>query len=523
MKHVQLYLVLFIFLSISLIHAEEYRTFVGSNGKKIEAILLNFDSDTEIVKIRLKNGKEQNVKLSLFSSKDQQWIKNQGKGDNPFGDEPAPKPTSAKPSKPLDMKFVYDEAKEAMDQFEKEYKNSIIGPIPSMYADYALIQGHVGQDIEAKKTIEKARKLADSIPAYTHNSWNYVWIVKRAIIIGSKEIAQKVVEDGQVSDFDLPRCYAWLENDTNAVLEVAKIANNVRKAFAYAHLGGEYLTLGKTDKAKEVFAITDSLVENQWTWYWISDYWLKSNYPEKEVEAKKYIDKMQWDNVKARALRNLAVHYIITKDEENTKKYIAEALIKATKAPEMQSSVIYLFFINNNLPTYRKVRNDLINEIEQKRLKANDPVVMLSEILFQEMLVDGTPKFDEVVKRVETLNSSINNSNDSDKSATMYLSLLKNAVVFGETKYIPEMTDKAERHINQMNDDNKKAEKVQELQILKNSAVYWLGDEISVGFPALIASGQSDRILPILDRIKSPSAKIFALRVIAEELDKLKK
>lgn len=92
MKPIRLYLVLFALLSVSSVYAQEYRTFIGSNGKQIEAILLNYDSDTEIVKIRLKQGnKEQNVKLSLFSDKDQQWIKNQGKADNPFdGNNPEP-------------------------------------------------------------------------------------------------------------------------------------------------------------------------------------------------------------------------------------------------------------------------------------------------------------------------------------------------------------------------------------------------------------------------------------------------
>ena len=67
----------------------QMRDFTGSNGKIIEAEFLGFDEATQIVKLRLKDGREQNVKLDLFSAACQQWIKAGGKddGDNPFGDD----------------------------------------------------------------------------------------------------------------------------------------------------------------------------------------------------------------------------------------------------------------------------------------------------------------------------------------------------------------------------------------------------------------------------------------------------
>ena len=70
--------------------AQEYRQFTGSNNKIIEAAFLGFDEATQIVKLRLKDGREQNVKLDLFSAESQQWIKAGGKAvdaDNPFGDD----------------------------------------------------------------------------------------------------------------------------------------------------------------------------------------------------------------------------------------------------------------------------------------------------------------------------------------------------------------------------------------------------------------------------------------------------
>lgn len=87
MKKSFLLVVLFLFvLYIGNSEAAEMRTFTGSNGKKIEAELISFDSDTETVKIRLKNGKEQTVKIDLFSKADQDFVRSQGNGDNPFGE-----------------------------------------------------------------------------------------------------------------------------------------------------------------------------------------------------------------------------------------------------------------------------------------------------------------------------------------------------------------------------------------------------------------------------------------------------
>lgn len=83
MKQLHLYLVILLFLSFLPVYAEEFRIFTGSNGKAIEAQLLDYDKDNEIVHIRLKNGKEQRGKISLFSSADQEFIKNRGM-DNPF-------------------------------------------------------------------------------------------------------------------------------------------------------------------------------------------------------------------------------------------------------------------------------------------------------------------------------------------------------------------------------------------------------------------------------------------------------
>lgn len=76
--------ILFLFCN-SYLNGGEVRQWKGSNGKVIEAELLSFDAETNTAKLKLKNGKESNVSLSLFSKEDQEFIKNGG-SDNPFGD-----------------------------------------------------------------------------------------------------------------------------------------------------------------------------------------------------------------------------------------------------------------------------------------------------------------------------------------------------------------------------------------------------------------------------------------------------
>lgn len=69
------------------VSAAELRDWTGSNGKVIQGEFISFDPATEIVKLKLKDGRIQNVKISLFSKNDQEFLKNQEKGDDPFGSQ----------------------------------------------------------------------------------------------------------------------------------------------------------------------------------------------------------------------------------------------------------------------------------------------------------------------------------------------------------------------------------------------------------------------------------------------------
>lgn len=54
---------------------KEYRTFTGSNGKKLEAVLLNRDDDKELVQLLLKNGKRASVPFDKLSEEDLDYVK----------------------------------------------------------------------------------------------------------------------------------------------------------------------------------------------------------------------------------------------------------------------------------------------------------------------------------------------------------------------------------------------------------------------------------------------------------------
>ncbi|MGC6467030.1 MAG: aspartyl protease family protein [Akkermansiaceae bacterium] len=53
----------------------EYRTFTGSNGVKLEAVLLNRDDEKETAQLLLKNGKRANVPFDKLSDEDREYVK----------------------------------------------------------------------------------------------------------------------------------------------------------------------------------------------------------------------------------------------------------------------------------------------------------------------------------------------------------------------------------------------------------------------------------------------------------------
>lgn len=67
------------------VHAGEVRQLTGSNGKIIEAEVLALEGD--VVKIKLKSGREMNVLLSKFAEKDQELIKQITSTEDPFSED----------------------------------------------------------------------------------------------------------------------------------------------------------------------------------------------------------------------------------------------------------------------------------------------------------------------------------------------------------------------------------------------------------------------------------------------------
>lgn len=519
------FIVLFLIVFVLLVQGVSYgemRNWTGSNGKVIEAEMIGFDESTEIVKIRLKNGREQNVRIDLFSSSDQDFVRNQGKADNPFGEPDSNKATKT-PSKPIDMKFVMDEAKKVMEQFEQSHKKPLtIGNLPRVYADYAVILFHSGEKEEARKSLEKAFQWNEPITDESSQGYNGITLALRAISIGHKDITQKIVDKIGVSNVGSLSLLFVLGYETEAVLSVAK-RQGKSKAYGLGNLANEYLKKGDMTKAKELFTSAEAASQGDvWFPNWVAQFWIKAG---KADEAQEIINRTSNGCVKGSILAYLALHYLETGNSEEMRKLAADALIKADHT-HTQADIIYNIFLMNDLETYRTVRANLIREMESN---ANIPhaspagsMQRLVRMYLQEMLIDGSPSSKEMIDRTEKIIEKRPGMKPADL-ASIYRLLVHVSVLFGDKRNAVDALKKMERYVKEMDDTegmkNFYSADVERFKSGSNDP-HIVMSLIYEGFPVLIKSGQSDRIQPILERIKQPQAKIDALRVIAEELNK---
>lgn len=125
MKNI-IYVIITILLLFNFVQANEFKIFVGANGKEIVAKFISFDQDSEIVKIELRNKKILNVKLPLFSETDQKWIKNGGKddGDNPFNDDASKSNAIVRVCLSLDE---YGEGAVEIERTDKPFDGKFVG------------------------------------------------------------------------------------------------------------------------------------------------------------------------------------------------------------------------------------------------------------------------------------------------------------------------------------------------------------------------------------------------------------
>lgn len=521
MKRFAILFSLALVLLVQNISYAQMRNWTGSNGKVIEAEFISFDSATEIVKIKLKSGKEQNVKLSLFSSADQDFVKSGGKtSDNPFGEAPAPQ----KPSKSIDMKIVLDEAKKAIDDFEKTHKKPLaIGNLPLIYADYAVIRFHAGEIEEAKKLIDKAIRQNESVTDENDNRYNKIRIAERAIVINCKDVAKNLIDDVENTDssISLAVCQLELGNETDAMLTVAKQTNTNVRTYGLVGLGDVYLKRGNVEKAKELFNSAES-IGTDYTRFNIVSRWIKMNRLE---EAQAVISRIHMPNDKSMASRELAIYYFINGDSVQMKKHGADALLMAENEYQKRDNAFF-FFLINDMATSRKLRSDALMGIEDKAKNVDNPVIEAQRsVAFynQEMLLEGTSTPRQMIERIEKMPIHKSGTNPGWLS-NLYFQIASTASLFGDSKCASDAIKKAEHYVREKSDsDNDKQDHVRRLERTKNNC--WAGyepQEVSRGFPILMKSGQSERIMPILDRIKLPQTKVYALRVIAEELSKQK-
>ncbi len=503
----------------------EMRNFRGTNGKVIEAEYISFEKDTDTVKIRLKDGKEMKVKIIRFSDEDQDWIKNGGKDNDPpvVVKETVAPPANAKEvvqkdekessddfpidmSRSVDLKFVLDEAKKAIERFEKTHPTPLaLGNLPCAYADYAVIQYDAGETDETRKSFEKSLKLNEAITDDKDRFDNKIQIAYRAIKTGCNDIVKIIVDD---TDYNakmfygtrnmLAACYAALGDDATALLTAEKNENRGR---ALQCLGAAYLKMGNVKKAKELLENAEP-AGNVFICSWIARTWLKANMFD---EAQSAISRIGNDDVdiKTGSLTWLALQYVSVGDLAQAKKIAAE--VKETKVyPSYNRDIALLFFAMNDMTTARDLWND-----------ARYPFPF-AEIYKQEILLDDTVSPKQVINRYEKRLENIGGV----AKINGYIQVAEISFLFGDTLCATDAIKKVKELVQSIA-ENERQYFTKQIERIKEKCTYsefpfW--SEFDEILPVLLRSGQSERLKPILNKIKSPHDRLAALRVIAETL-----
>ncbi len=140
------YLLCCIILFYCTVHAGEMRQWTGSNGKVIEAEFLGLDGD--VVKIRLKTGREMNVLLSKFAEKDQAIIKRITSTEDPFAD------VSNEQRKDDDSVLRISLDVSAQGQAKYRLERATVKPDNNFEGRKLNLAGYPGADIRAGKNGE---------------------------------------------------------------------------------------------------------------------------------------------------------------------------------------------------------------------------------------------------------------------------------------------------------------------------------------------------------------------------------
>lgn len=445
--------------------------------------------------------------------------------DNPFDGESGNE-FSQDGSGPINMKFVIDETKKALNRIERTNKKpSTVVNLPYVYIHSAVIQFCAGEKEEAKKTLEKAIKWNEPFAKeddkiYSASYFNKIAIAQAAILIGQKEIAEKIVDEIGVSNIGhVPLLFA-LDRDADAAIAVGKGKSGADRGLLA--LANEYWKKGDSAKVEELLTSAESNARGDiWFPNRMAEFWIGAN---KADKAQDIINRIETGFVKGTALKNLAVHYLETGNFEQAKKTAADALRLFKDHTHTKADCFLLFFLINDLVTYRKIQNDLIREMENNtNIPPSDTPKQMQCIIHvcrQSLLTEGNPTPKQMVDRVEKVIAA-RSPMPPNELIELYRNLANSVQLFGDTRCTEYVVKRMEGCINKMDDkaDIKKwyVNEIDAIEKNDNNPTFVTRD-ISETLPPLIRSGQMKRIVPILKRIKQPQARIIALRMIAETL-----
>ena len=500
-----LIVLLFVFITSININAAEMRTWVGSNGKEIQAEFVSYEPEKEIVVIRLKNGNENRVRLDLFSENDKEYVRRINGADNPFINNENQEEPNQKDVQIDWIKYLLDESRTAMNELERVQRKPLtFGNTPRAHSDYAVILSIFDQKEEAEKYFKKSLLLNESITDENDRINNYSNIALKSIRIGFIDIGKDIVSSKDIKGVDLGICHLLLGNDTDALFEISTIENTNAKNYGMVSLGREYLKAGKIDKAKDLFENAKAQ-KDDWLHMTIASAWIDV---ENLDEAYRILNTLDNPDAKANLLRYFAIHHFLKGDKDKMKETITKALLLQSQRGVRQSLVRF-FFVIDDVKTARSIYRSILNEIENDAQSKRNPVARaqkLVNVLFQMTFLDGKPTLEEMIDELEppTIGADLNDG----WFMNMYIPMTEYAAFFGDPKHFNYLSRKSEPYVSSFTHNDKMHRDFIRLEKAKNGCFgnyYVFSDYIYL----LVRSKQEYRAKAVIDKVKLPQAKLF--------------
>ena len=566
-KHLFL-LLLLLFCSFSF--AEEYRAWTGSNGKKIEAEFISFDQETEIVHIRLKNGKGQRVKLSLFSEEDKLFVRYHRKPS----DKSMEKRRENAETVGFDKESFYSLLRqEAESAFQKIDKSSLK---PTDYANLGIVQALSGDFEESTGSFASAIKWNEE-QFSDMQSFYSMRIAYAAIVANQLDCAEKclnVLEEINHPWFvevSAPLAVAHAKNGNKQKAEIilknaaafVKSRESMQKnrgmylrpiAAAWANIGNDDNAIAIASQSPTLETLTVILIakacietgkEEK-----VNDYLSiaeDTSYPDayKTIVAKAWLDagnigetysianRIQDLAYKSYLLREIGCKCLVDKNEEKARKIFGDSL----KIKTQNWTLIYERFVLETILTLTGLIDDTSDmEIKTEKLvrqisNRSEMYKHLFNIALYRKILGNERLFENILMELEKVDFT--NENDYESLCGMWLAVASGLDLIGDNERAASNMNKAQKIILRISDPKKRETLSKSFEGTPNSTIHWsrtpmpLYDNRIVGHLSmlrltanlLLQLNRPDKAQEFIKSIELPEAKLYLCRLFAEAVN----